>query len=135
MINSAKEFIQLIDSQTENNTYKATNEEATEQIWAEVSEHFPDYEKYILQNLTISDSTINLLSTSPNSLVRWWVAKKRRAGADVLNRLSKDNDPSVRQAVAANKKTPYKTLELLCTDIEEDVRSVARYNIKLRKNR
>ena len=110
MIKSAKEFIQLIDNQSDNSTYRATTEEATEQVWADVSEH-PEYEKYILQNITISNRTIKSLSKSPNSLARWWVAQKRRTGNDVLKILPQDKDSSVRQAVAANKKNPYKVLE------------------------
>lgn len=109
MIKSAKEFTQLIDNQSDNSTYRATTEEATEQVWADVSEHHPEYEKNILQNITISNSTIKSLSKSPNSLVRWWVAQKRRTGDDVLKISSQDEDSSVRQAVAANKKPHMKS--------------------------
>ena len=82
---------------------------ATEQVWADVSEHHPEYEKYILQNITISNSTIKSLSKSPNSSVRWWVVQKRRAGNDVLKILSQDEDSSVRQSVATNKKPHMKS--------------------------
>ena len=122
MIKSAKEFTQLIDNQSDNSTYRATTEEATEQVWADVSEHHPEYEKYILQNITISNSTIKSLSKKPRFVSQMVGSTKKRTGDDVLKILSQDEDSSVRQSVAANKKTPYEVLESLCTDIEENIK-------------
>lgn len=133
MIESAEEFVRLIDSEIESDRSLAITEEASEDAWSNVSKNYPDYEIYILQNETISLTTIKSLSRSPNSRVRWEVAQKRRSGPDVFNLLSKDEDTSVRKAVAANKKTPHDTLTVLCSDTDERVRHIALHNINHRK--
>lgn len=53
----------------------------------------------------------------------------------MLIKLSCDDHPIVRQAVAANKKTPRATLRQLCSDVDQRVSKVAEYNMKLREQK
>lgn len=132
MINSAEEFISLINSSIETDRSRAITEKASESVWEDVILKYPDCEKFILQNETISPLIISSLSKSQNWKTRHGVAKKRKSGTEVLTYLSSDEDPIVRQAVASNQKTPYAILKKLCLDADDRVNSVANYNIKLR---
>jgi len=132
MINSAEEFISLINSSIEIDKSRAITDKASESVWEDIILKHPDYEMFILQNETISPLTISYLSKSKNWKTRHGIARKRKSGTEVLTYLSNDEDPIVRQAVAANQKTPYAILKKLCLDTDDRVNSVANYNIKLR---
>ncbi|WP_223547258.1 hypothetical protein [Pseudomonas sp. A-B-19] len=132
MINSAKEFIDLLNSGIEMDRERAVTDKASDSVWEDVILNYPDYEIFILQNETISPSTIKTLSKSLNWKTRHGVAKKRKSGTEILTYLSNDEDPIVRQAIASNQKTPYAILKKLCFDNDDRVSRVANYNIKLR---
>ncbi|WP_339533269.1 HEAT repeat domain-containing protein [Pseudomonas mucidolens] len=132
MIESAEEFIRLIDSSIEMDRRRAITDEASESVWMDIVSRYPDYEIFILQNETISKTTISILSRSQNWKTRHGVAKKRKSGIEILIHLSSDENPIVRQAIASNQKTPYAILKNLCLDTDDRVSRVANYNIKLR---
>lgn len=132
MINSAEEFIHLINSSIEADKSRAIIEEAGDSVWLDVISEYPDYEIFILQNLTIKPNLIKFLSNSKNWRIRHGIAKKRKSGTEILIHLSNDEHPIVRQAIASNQKTPYATLQNLCLDADDRVSRVANYNIKLR---
>ncbi|CAI8748512.1 HEAT repeat domain-containing protein [Pseudomonas sp. IT-P291] len=132
MINSADEFISLINSSIETDRNRAITDKASESVWEDVILKHPDYEIFVLQNETTSSLTMNMLSKSKNWKTRHGVAKKRKSGTKILTYLSNDEDPIVRQAIASNQKTPYAILKKLCLDTDDRVSRVANYNIKLR---
>ena len=135
MISSAEEFIGLVESSVAVDNSRAVIEEASDEVWLDVANKYPDYEGYIIQNNTISLEVIDFLSRSKNCNTRHDVAMKRGAGENVLIKLSRDDHPIVRQAVAANKKTPRATLRQLCSDVDHRVSKVAEYNMKLREQK
>ncbi|MBV6290162.1 hypothetical protein [Pseudomonas aegrilactucae] len=135
MIDSAEKFIHLVDSATASDNSRAIIESASDDIWRDVANKYPDYEIYILQNRTISLDVLQHLSESDNWKTRRNIAMKRRSGEKILSKLSYDEHPIVRQAVAANKKAPHEDLKRLCSDIDERVSRVAEYHIKLREQR
>lgn len=131
MINSAEEFISLVESSVVSDNTRAVVEEASDGVWLDIARKYPSYEKYIMQNNTISLDVIGFLSGSKNCDTRHSVAMKRRSGGEILTKLSRDEHPIVRQAVAANKKTPREILKKLCSDVDERVSQVAEYNMRL----
>ena len=132
MIDSAEEFISLINSSIETDRSRAITDKASESVWSDVILNHPDYEIFILQNETITPLIINALSRSLNWKTRHGIAKKRKSGPEILTYLSNDEDPIVRQAIASNQKTPYAILKKLSLDADDRVSRVANYNIKLR---
>jgi hypothetical protein len=58
------------------------------------------------------------------------VAMKRKLAPPTLRRLARDEDDSVRLAVARHRNTPHDALELLQDDEWEEVRQVAREKLR-----
>ncbi|WON85808.1 hypothetical protein [Chromobacterium haemolyticum] len=58
---------------------------------------------------------------------------KRKLSKELFYLLANDAESTVRQAIAANKKAPIDILNFLINDDNEDVASVAKYNIQNRQ--
>lgn len=54
MISSAEEFIGLVESSVAVDNSRAVIEEASDEVWLDVANKYPDYEEYVIQNNTIS---------------------------------------------------------------------------------
>ncbi|MFK0313324.1 hypothetical protein ACIQUF_19090 [Pseudomonas sp. NPDC090233] len=106
MINSAEEFIALADSDNPETRSRSLTESASIQVWERVISSYGDYETHILRNITIPMRIIETLANSKQWKTRHAVARKRKSGSQILTILSHDEEPLVRQAVAANKKHP-----------------------------
>ena len=116
MIESADQFIYLRTSEDINLYQRAANEPATDEIWKEIIEKYPEMRVWVAYNKTIPLSILEILSHDEDSRVRHAVAMKRKSGQDILQRLAKDSDESVRLRVALNPKTPKIVLEQLLND-------------------
>ena len=47
MITSAEKFIKLRESEKQEEYFRASHEAATEEIWLNVIEHYPDYKVWV----------------------------------------------------------------------------------------
>ncbi|MET3493397.1 hypothetical protein [Variovorax boronicumulans] len=85
-------------------------------------------------NKTVPLKILNELC-SYGSDVREFVAMTRQLPDSLFSFLAEDSDATVRQRIAANKKTPLRILEKLSADPDEDVARVARFNLgKAKRN-
>ncbi len=125
MIRSADEFAQLRVSEVRAEQDRATNDEASEQVWLEVIERFPDLRDWVAHNKTVPLSVLELLSNDKDARVRSAVAAKRKLSAALRQKLAQDHDASVRARIAYNAKCELEILKVLATDQEEFVRDAA----------
>lgn len=126
MIKSAEEFVFLrfhkveaAPTSKEIDLYqRAANEPATEEIWLEVIEKYPEMRNWVAHNKTVPLSILEILSRDKDPRVRHMVAMKRKIGQDIsiLKRLAQDPEDSIRMRIALNPKTPPIVLEQLLND-------------------
>jgi hypothetical protein len=116
MIESAEQFVCLRTSEDTKLYQRAASESATDEIWQEVIEKYPEMRVWVARNKNVSVKILGILSQDENPDVRYAVAMKCNSGQEILQRLAQDTDESVRLRVALNPKTPKIVLELLLQD-------------------
>jgi hypothetical protein len=126
MIESTEEFVFLrlpkveaAPTSKEIDLYqRAANEPATEEIWLEVIEKYPEMRNWVAHNKTVPLSILEILSRDKDPRVRHMVAMKRKIGQNIsiLKRLAQDPEDSIRMRIALNPKTPPIVLEQLLND-------------------
>ena len=121
MIVSAEEFVRLRLSDEHHEYARAANDNASESVWLEVIQEYPEMRKWVAHNKTIPISILQILANDVDSAVRSMVARKRKLPADIIERLAQDSDASVRFAIACNKSTPRYVLEMLLNDDWENI--------------
>jgi hypothetical protein len=129
-ISSAEEFVRLRSSEIPEEYNLASWGSASDEVWLEVIQKFPDYTRWVAHNKSISLEIIRILATHPDDDVRWSISAKRKSPPDVLWLLAKDQFDSVRQRVAYNAKTPKEILEFLLNDPWEDIREHAQKRLE-----
>ncbi|GEM48141.1 HEAT repeat domain-containing protein [Deinococcus cellulosilyticus] len=122
MIESAKEFVRLRNSDQPEEYHRATWEEAPVEVWMEVIEHHPDMVRWVAHNKSIPKELIRLLAQHPDSDVRFFIAAKRKTPQDVLQKLTRDLCDSIRMQVAVNAKSSRETLQILINDPCDQIR-------------
>lgn len=132
MIKSADEFIKLCSSPNAAEINKTLTDNAAIETWTEIIETCPERRIDVVQNRTIPDEIMRILSSCDDSTVRSLIAQKRRLTPDMFLVLARDPDETVRRAIAANRKTPIEIVRHLTTDSIESVASVADYNLRER---
>jgi hypothetical protein len=130
VIDSAEEFIRLRTSELISEYQRAAHDAASDEVWLEVIERFPDFAPWVAHNKTISMPIIHKLFELQHEDVMLILAMKRRTPHELLVKLSKHPNDSVRLGVAHNKKAPHEALEILKEDHWERVREVALERIK-----
>ena len=130
MIETAAEFVRLRLSQNRNEYLRAANEQATEEIWIEVIEKYPDMKKWVAHNKTIPKKILEILSNDIDSQVRHMVATRRSAGEEILDKLATDPDETVRMRVACNPKVTEKILLKLLHDEWKRISEIAQMKLE-----
>ena len=131
MINSADEFVSLVDSSEKSERDLAKFSNAPDSVWLDVIERYPEYRRWVAHCRTTPLHILaELCIFEPE--VRLSVAMRRRLPPELFQLLSTDPDAAVRQQIAANAKTPEHVLRLLAEDIDDDVSRVARYHLARR---
>lgn len=133
MIHSAEEFIRLRTSQDPELYTRAARDSAAENVWMDIIRNHPEMRVWVVVNKTVPNTILKLLADDPDPGVREFVARKRKAGALLLEKLSKDVNDAVRLAVANNKSTPASILAALAHDDWERVVQVARKRLEVKK--
>jgi hypothetical protein len=122
-ISSAEEFVRLRSSDIPEEYHLASWGEASDEVWLEVIQKYPDYVRWVAHNKSISLEIIRILAAHPDDGVRSFIAAKRKTPTDVLWMLAQDKVDSVRARVAYNAKTPKEILEFLLNDPWEEIRT------------
>jgi hypothetical protein len=133
MIESAEEFVRLRSSDDKREQHRATHDEAPVEIWMDVLEKFPDMTFWVIHNKTVPIEILEKLAKHPDTSVRSDVARKRKLTYNLFETLSKDSDTYVRQAIAINAEVPLNILERLANDSSGVVADCARRNLENRK--
>jgi hypothetical protein len=133
MINSAKEFLKLRDSEDKSEYDRSAIDEAPLSVWYEVIDNHPEYGKWVAHNKTVPLEILERLAQS-DDITRQFVARKRKLSQSLFEQLADDNCSTVRIAIAANRKTPMHILQKLLFDEDASVASAANHNF-LRRQR
>jgi len=116
MISTPKEFYDLRTSEDMSEQRRAAMEEASADVWREISATYPEMREWVVINKTVPIEILDELSKDENFRVRAIVATKRKLSEDIFNRLASDLNESVRIAVANNAKIPEYLKEMLRND-------------------
>lgn len=116
LIQTAAEFVQLRTSDDPVEQARASNDEATEQVWLDVIRVHPEMRRWVAHNKTVPASILDLLATDADPEVRWEVAGKRKLSAELLRTLAEDQDDTVRVRVARNPRTDVDVVRMLAAD-------------------
>lgn len=127
MIETAEEFIKLRTSSKSEEYLRAGREEASNEVWLELIENYPDMRVWVARNRTINKDIKIVLSKDKDPLVRSAIATKYPLDRELYCQLSKDTNEVVRSDIAYNKKTP---LDILKKMSEEDSVEVVRQKAK-----
>jgi hypothetical protein len=122
-ISSAEEFVRLRSSDIPEEYHLASWGEASDEVWLEVIQKYPECARWVAHNKSISLEIIRILAIHPDDDVRSFIAAKRKSPTDVLWMLAQDKVDSVRARVAYNAKTPKEILEFLLNDPWEEIRT------------
>lgn len=130
MITSAEEFKQYIESESEEENGKALDS-APDEVWFDVLLKYPHLSRDVVFNATISIEVLERLSLSDDMNVRWNVAMMRRISRVIFERLACDENISVRHRIACNPKVPADILLKLSIDNDPIVAEAAKKRISL----
>jgi len=132
MILSAEDFVNLRTSGNPEEYRRAAFEDASEKVWMDVINNYPQMKVWVIINKTVPLSILHILSDDPDNNVRAAIAAKRKLDNALFEKLARDEDESVRQRIACHKKAPIEILALLSTDTKRIVSDAAqeRLNIK-----
>jgi hypothetical protein len=135
MISSAEEFVRLRSSEIMIEYLQAAHDSADIQVWLEVIEKYPEFQKWVAHNKSIPEEIIVLLSESFDARVRSTIADKRKTPGYILQKLSRDSDEGVRLRVAYNAKVSKEILVTLLDDPWERVVETATKKLFQRNSR
>ncbi len=119
MINSADEFKRLRECEIQEEHHRAATDEASNEVWAEVLERYPNLAFWVAQNKTIPLEILYILTNNENVDVRCMVARKRKIDDVIFEKLKEDIDESVRHALICNTKLTIDKKQLIKTSDSE----------------
>lgn len=130
MINSAEEFILLRKSETRDEYIQAASEDASDLVWIDVISRFPEMREWVAYNKTVPLNILEILARDENESVRAAVAMKRKLSPELFDLLSRDSSEEVRHRIACNKKSPIYILKTLTNDPIMFAREAALKNVE-----
>ena len=102
MINSADEFIRLRTSEIKEEYDRSAHDNADISTWTEVIEKFPDCKEWVIHNTTVPVDILERLTLDNDPKIRSAVARKRKINDKIFLALSQDKDENVRYALMCN---------------------------------
>lgn len=121
MIENAEEFVRLRTSELKEEYDRATYDEAAMAVWLDIIENHSEMKIWVVHNKTVPVEILERLSKDTDVRVRDAVARKRKIPQSTLARLAVDPDSGVRYAVACNKKTSNSVLRQMLNDEWETI--------------
>jgi hypothetical protein len=128
VIESVEDYISLVEQSNRN----AITERANEDVWISILESRPDLAADVAMNKQLPASILDRLIAGQCTRAKSLVAMKRALNDEQFRKLSIDEDESVRNMVANNKKTPVKILEQLLNDEFDIVSNAAKEQMQAR---
>ena len=125
MIASPEEFVSLRQSESPSDQARASQDEASLEVWLGVIAAYPEMRQWVAHNKTVPVAVLQALARDPDPAVRWQVAGKRKLDPVVLRMLAEDEDDSVRVRVARHLRTETEVLGALAHDESWVVREAA----------
>ena len=126
MITSAEEFVKLRKSEKLEEYCRAADESATEEVWLDVIQKYPDMRKWVAHNKTVKGRVLEILSDDLDKEVRRQVARRRAAGEEILSKLAFDPDEIVRLTVLRNPKVSKEIIMQLAIDKSDYIKEKAK---------
>jgi hypothetical protein len=102
MIQSADEFIRLRTSEIKEEYDRSAHDTADISTWTDVIEKYPDYKEWVIHNKTVPIEILERLTLDNDPKIRSAVARKRKINDKIFLMLSVDNDENVRYALMSN---------------------------------
>ncbi len=130
MIHSAEEFRRLRMSDVPEEYRRAAHEEAPLSVWLDVIRDYPDLRQWVAHNKTVPLEVLEILSRDEDPTVRSWVANKRKIPEALQLRLAQDPAESVSSCIAYNAKATRQALELLREHPDPEVRERVRERLE-----
>lgn len=131
MIESAQQYLDLIECGDEASQLRLRSDTAPTHVWEEILSQHPDLKRAVTLNKTLDECVIRLLARDPDPSVRADIADRRALPLDLFEVLARDADEMVRGRIAWNKKTPAEVLRLLALDPFDFVADPARKQLGL----
>ncbi|EGT0638487.1 hypothetical protein JAF85_004837 [Citrobacter werkmanii] len=133
MIKNSAEFVSLRNSEIPDEYNRAATEEAPLDVWMDLIENYHDMKVWVARNKSIPKEIIDILSRDINPIVRDAISSKYPLDFDIYLLLSKDPDDGIRVRLTYNKKLPTSILkEMAENDPSEFVRNEARLRYEQR---
>lgn len=126
MIYSAREFLDLRNSDRPEDYLRAANEPAALEVWLEIVRDLPEMKVWVARNKTVPAEILEILAKDPDVTVRHAVAMKNKLSPHLMLLLASDIDFSVRQRIAYNKNVGEEVLRKLSNDPSETISLIAR---------
>jgi hypothetical protein len=104
MIKTAEEFKKLRSSENLDEHRRAGVEEASIETWEEVISKYPELKEWVIYNKTVPLEILNQLSKDPDPKIRQEVARKRKINSEIFDRLKIDQDENVKLSLFYNTK-------------------------------
>jgi hypothetical protein len=102
MIKSADEFIRLRTSEIKEEYDHSEHDNADITTWTEVIDKYPDYKEWVIHNKTVPIEILERLTLDNDPKIRSAVARKRKINDKIFLTLSVDKDENVRYALMCN---------------------------------
>ena len=132
MIQNAEEFVRLRNSEIQEEYTRAAFESISEEIAREVIQKYPDMAIWVVRNKTVPLSILETLAEHPDHMVRAEVASKRKLSRALFEKLALDEVDAVRTSLIANRKLPFDILQQLTRDDDPRVAEMAQRRLKER---
>ncbi|MCU6243899.1 hypothetical protein [Enterobacter asburiae] len=134
MIESTEEFVRLRNSDIPSEYNRSANEEAPISVWLDLINEYPEMRVWVARNRTIPKKIVDMLSKDPDPFVRDAICSKYPLDIELYVLFSKDMDEGVRSRLTYNKNIPLSVLKDMSeNDPSEFVKSQAfnQYNKRL----
>ena len=119
MIKTAEEFIRFRQSESTEEQLKASQEPAAIETWLDIIDRYPNFKIWVVHNKTIQIEILEILSNDIDPIVREAVARKRKINETIFDRLSKDIDENVRYALMWNTKMTVDRIKMIRVEDSE----------------
>ena len=127
MINTTSEFIKLRNSDIPAEYNRTGIEEAPIDVWMELIENHPDMKVWVARNKSIPMEIINILSLDNDPVIRDAISSKYPLDIEIYQLFSKDADEGIRAKLTYNKGLPLFILkDMAKNDPSEFVRTEAK---------
>lgn len=113
VIETADEFIRLVESDDPAERRRAAWETADLRVWMTLVTEHPEMRFWVAHNRTIPQEVMRVLAADEDWRVRDRIATKNSCPSDILEALSSDSHDAVASAVAGHPNTPSSALRRL----------------------